>query len=257
MENAFGQSVKRCAVRCLQWLEGPSQILWPNACSVCHQPILPADDRLCRTCWQEISEAVASDYCRRCGRDVSPFGIVAGRCGACRDLELPWDGIVRVGSYADAFRTLILSLKFSERTEWADRLALMLRDATLAGGLADQVDFLVPVPLHWRRRLGRGFNQSKLLAQRMKLDGPAVQTDLVRIRYTEQQWNLTGPQRRRNVKGAFAVRRGHPFEGKSILLVDDITTSGATLAECSKVLKDAGAKQVFVAVLAAAYKDHP
>jgi len=255
MEKTFGQFVRRRYAGLLHLLEGPAQILWPNICAVCAKPVLPADDRLCPACWQEISRAVASDYCRRCGRDVSPFGIVNGRCGHCRDLELAWDGMARVGSYADAFRTLILSLKFSERTEWADRLALMLRNAVLAAGFADQVDFLVPVPLHWRRRLQRGFNQSRLLAQKMRLDGPVVQTDLVRIRYTEQQWNLTAPQRRRNVKGAFAVRKGHPFEGKIILLVDDITTSGATLTECSKVLKQAGASKVYTAVLAAAYKD--
>lgn len=255
MEKTFRQSIGQQYGRLVRFFEGPAQILWPNACAVCHKPILPTDDKLCRTCWQEISKAIASDYCRRCGRDVSPFGIVNGRCGFCRDLEFPWAGMIRVGSYADAFRSLILSLKFSERTEWADRLALMLQNAVLAAGIADQIDFIVPVPLHWRRRLRRGFNQSKLLAQKMRLDGPAVQTDLVRIRYTEQQWNLTAPQRRRNVKGAFAVRRGHPFEGKSVLLVDDITTSGATLAECSKILKQAGAQKVFAAVLAAACKD--
>jgi ComF family protein len=255
MEKTFRQFVRFRYARLLHLLEGPAQILWPNACSVCHKPVLPADDRLCRACWQEISQAIVSDYCRRCGRDVSPFGIVDGKCGHCRDVEFPWDGIIRVGSYADAFRSLILSLKFSERTEWADRLALMLRNAVLAAGVVDQIDFLVPVPLHWRRRLRRGFNQSRLLAQKMKLCGPVIQTDLVRIRYTEQQWNLTAPQRRRNVKGAFAVRHGHPFEGKTVLLVDDITTSGATLVECSKVLKQAGAKKVFAAVLAAAYKD--
>lgn len=235
--------------------EGAAQLLWPHVCEVCRKGILPADSGLCSCCWQEISKAVAADYCRRCGREVSPFGIVEGRCGFCRDLSFAYDGIVRVGCYENAFRSLILALKFSERTEWAAYLGSMLREAVGASGFSSQVDMVVPVPLHWRRRVVRGFNQSLLLAKKMGLSDTEVQTDLVRMRYTEQQWDLTPAQRRRNVRGAFAVRRGHPFEGKTVLLVDDITTSGATLEECAKVLKQAGAEKVFAAVLATAYRD--
>ena len=86
-------------------------------------------------------------------------------------------------------------------------------------------------------------------------EGSRISTDLVRIRNTQQQWDLTHPQRRRNVKGAFAVRKGHPFNEKTVLLVDDISTSGATLNECAKTLKAAGAKKVYTAVLATAFHD--
>ena len=102
----------------------------------------------------------------------------------------------------------------------------------------------------------RGFNQSHLLAKNLKLPQIPVSTDLVRIRHTQHQWDLNSAQRKRNVKGAFAVRRGHPFMGKSVALVDDITTSGATLEECAKTLKQAaGAKKVVSVVLATAYHD--
>lgn len=236
-------------------LEGALHVLWPSQCAVCKETIAGAKEKLCPGCWQDFSKAISEDYCRRCGRQVSPFGIVQGRCGYCRELSFPYDGIVRVGGYEKAIRSLILSLKFSEMTEWADYLASLLREAVLAGGFASQIQVVVPVPLHWLRRLKRGFNQSYLLAKKMRLPNAALHTDIVRLRNTEQQWELTQAQRRRNVKGAFAVRRGHPFADKTVLLVDDITTSGATLEECAKVLKEAGAAKVYAAVLATAYRD--
>ncbi len=236
-------------------VQAGGHILWPGQCLACKAPILPSDDRLCRRCWQELSQAVSADYCRRCGRDVSPYGIVAGRCGHCQDEPYHYDGIVRVGRYESTLRSLTLSLKFAERTEWAAMLSGMLRQAVLTGGLSAAFDYLVPVPLHWKRRLQRGFNQSHLLAKGLKLPQVPVSTDLVRIRNTQQQWNLKPPQRRRNVKGAFAVRKGHPFDGKTVALVDDIITSGATLNECAKILKRAGARKVIALVIAAAYHD--
>ena len=108
----------------------------------------------------------------------------------------------------------------------------------------------MPVPLHWRRRFQRGFNQSALIAKGLTLDNAQFNTDLVRIRYTQQQIELTVAARKRNVEGAFAVRKGHNFKGKNICLVDDVKTTGATLNECAKVLKEAGAGKVFAFVLA-------
>jgi len=228
-------------------------LLWPDKCLVCGQSIHPADEQLCRSCWQDLSEAVSGDYCRRCGHDVSPYGIVGGRCGYCQQLELPYDGIVRVGRYESALRALILLLKFSEQTQLADRLSQMLQQALLTSPFLSRIDMLVPVPLHWRRRLQRGFNQSCLLAKKLQSLNIPTAADLIRVRNTEQQWDLTPAQRRRNVRGAFAVRRGHPFANKTIVLVDDVTTSGATLEECARTLKLAGASGVYAAVVAAAH----
>lgn len=236
--------------------DGLRHLLWPGRCLVCRVSIRPDDDGLCLTCWQALSKAVAGDYCRRCGRPVSPFGIVDGRCGGCMDeKDYAFDGIARVGVYESTLRSLILAFKFSEKTELTFRLSAMLRQAVAAGGFYDRIDLITPVPLHWLRKLRRGYNQSYLLAKRIAPKDRRISTDLVRIRNTEQQWDLTPAQRRRNVKGAFAVRKGHPFEGKKVLLVDDISTSGATLSECAKTLKTAGAEKVYAAVLATAFHD--
>ena len=235
--------------------EGLSHLFWPGQCQVCQQSICPEDDQLCAVCWQNLSKAIAADYCRRCGREVSAFGIVNGRCGFCQDKRFHYDGIVRAGAYESTLRAMILAFKFSEKTELKGRLAGMLRHALTAAGFAEDIDIMTPVPLHWRRRLWRGFNQSCLLAKSLQLRDITISTDLVRIRNTAQQWDLTDPQRRRNVKGAFALRKGHPFAGKTVLLVDDITTSSATLNECAKTLKAAGAEKVYTAVLATAFHD--
>jgi competence protein ComFC len=241
--------------RILPFYQVGGHFLWPGRCLVCRVSILPLDEGLCQSCWQDLSKAVSADYCRRCGRDVSVYGIVQGKCGHCQDLKFEYDGVIRVGSYESTLRSMILSLKFSEKTEWVAPLATMLRQAMTTGRLPEQIDMLVPVPLHWRRRIKRGFNQSHLLAKKLKLPQIPVSTDLVRVRHTKQQWDLNSAQRRRNVKGAFAVRKGHLFTGKTVALIDDITTSGATLAECAKTLKQAGAQKIVSVVLATAYHD--
>lgn len=230
-------------------------LLWPGRCHSCNKSTLPSDQGLCNDCWQDLSAAVSNDYCRYCGNDVSAYGVIEGKCGHCQDKTLAWNGMIRVGRYESTLRSVVLALKFAERTEWAIRLSRMLNDAVATGGISDKIDVIVPVPLHWRRRLSRGFNQAHLLAKGLRLSGAPISTDLVRIRHTAQQWDLTAPQRRRNVKGAFAVRRDHTFMDKSILLVDDISTSGATLTECAKTLKDAGAQNVYTAIIAKARQD--
>ncbi len=255
----FGMEISglyhRLTAHITSFIQGTSHLLWPGRCLVCQSCVLPDDEGLCSACWQDLSKAVATDYCRRCGRDVSPFGIVDGRCGGCQDKQLAYDGIVRAGLYESTLRALILAFKFGDKTELADRLSAMLEQAFMVSGFSSQVNVIVPVPLHWRRKLKRGYNQSYLLAKRIADRHREISTDLVRIRNTQQQWDLTPPQRRRNVKGAFAVRKDHPFEGQTVLLVDDISTSGATLSECAKTLKTAGAEKVYTAVLAAAFHD--
>ena len=236
-------------------LAGLDELLFPPYCVLCKVPIDRSGDGLCSTCWQMLTQCVGADYCRRCGRDASPFGIINNRCGGCQNEQFAFDAMIRAGVYESALRDLILAFKFRQRTEYAPRLGGMMRDALSVSGLSHKIDLFVPVPLHWRRRLERGYNQALYLSKRLCTPSACISTDLVRTRYTKRQWNLTPAQRRRNVKNAFAVRRGHPFNGKTIALVDDITTSGATLTECAKVLKDAGANNVYAIVTAVAHQD--
>lgn len=225
-------------------------MFWPPRCLLCGA--FPEEDTfLCRTCWQDFVKATGQDYCRRCGRSVSPYGLLPSGCGSCEQERVLTDGILRVGQYDSCLRSLLLRLKFREMTELADFLGPLL-EAVFETRPWGKIDYLVPVPLHWLRRMQRGFNQAYLLVRAMKGVGVPACCDLVRIRYTRRQWNLTESQRRRNVKGAFAVRREHSFEGASVCLVDDIATSRATLNECARVLKRAGAEKVYALVAAVA-----
>jgi ComF family protein len=117
-------------------------------------------------------------------------------------------------------------------------------------------DLLVPVPLHWTRMFGRRYNQAALLCQAIRAaGGPPIAADwLVRRRRTPSQGLLGPSARARNVRGAFALRRGRSVKGKRLVLIDDVLTTGATAEECARVLRRAGAASVGVLVLARALR---
>ena len=147
---------------------------------------------------------------------------------------------------------MILGLK-SGRTELDSTLGFLANAALQGSGFVNTIEFFVPVPLHWSRRLVRGYNQSQVLTRKLRHPTAKINTELVRIRRTKSQPAMASPAARaRNVAGAFAVRRGHNVAGRALCVVDDIKTTGATLNECAKTLKEAGASKVFALVLAVA-----
>lgn len=183
---------------------------------------------------------------------MSRFALYENRCPNCMGEDLFFDGIVRCGLYDGTLQKLLLLFK-SGRPELSSVLASLANPASQSCGFWEKIDLFVPVPLHWMRRLSRGYNQSLVLAKKLRHPAAKIDTDLVRIRRTKQQTSMvSASQRARNVAGAFAVRRGHQFSGKRICLVDDIKTTGATLNECAGTLKDAGALKVFALVAAVA-----
>jgi len=232
--------------------ESLNQLLWPAVCINCGRNIGDAENTLCKDCWQQLLACTGADYCQRCGRDVSRFALLEGGCADCHSRQIHFDRIGRSGLYADALRKMILAFK-KGRTELDSMLAFLADSALQGGGFYDDIDFFVPVPLHWSRRLVRGYNQSLVLAKRLKHPSAKINTDLVRIRRTRfQPMMASAAARAKNVAGAFAVRRGHNLAGRNVCLIDDIKTTGATLNECAKTLKQAGASKVFALVLAVA-----
>ncbi len=233
-------------------LQGLNHLLWPAVCVNCKRSICETDNALCKNCWDELLFCTAGDYCRRCGRDASRFALVDGDCPDCQGKQIHFDRIARSGVYGDALQQMILSFK-KGRTELDSTLGFLANSALQGSGFTNDIDFFVPVPLHWTRRLVRGYNQALVLAKKLKHPTAKISTELVRIRRTKVQPAMASPAARaRNVAGAFAVRREHNFAGRKICLVDDIKTTGATLNECAKTLKDAGASKVFALVLAVA-----
>ena len=229
-------------------LQGLNQLLWPAVCTNCRQSICETEHDLCQDCWDGLQACTGADYCRRCGREASPFGIVEGSCPDCQGKEMQFDGIARAGIYSQSLQEMILTFK-KGRTELTPVLAFLANSALQTSDFYTDIELFIPVPLHWSRR----YNQSHVLASKLKHPTAKISTDLVRIRRTRLQPSMaTAAARARNVAGAFAVREGHPFAGRRICLVDDIKTSGATLNECASVLKRAGANKVFALVLAVA-----
>jgi ComF family protein len=231
---------------------GFGQLLWPAKCVNCGEHSVETGSGLCGDCWEGLTSVCSADYCRRCGRNVSPYVAREGVCLNCRGEEMHFDGIARAGMYAESLRDMVKAFK-NDKTE-LDSLMVWLADTALHTSIFfNDIDFFVPVPLHWRRRFNRGYNQSYLLARGLKHPSAKVSTDLVRIRYTKPQSEMPSfAARVKNVKGAFAVRYRHPFAGRRVCLVDDIKTTNATLNECAKTLKEAGASKVFALVLSVA-----
>ena len=238
-------------------LQSIIQLFWPAICLNCQKIISETEKNLCKTCWDQLIICTGSDYCTRCGRDASTAGMIQGSCPDCQGREIYFDAIARAGIYSKNLQQMILKFK-NGKTE-LDTILVFLADSALQGSFfKNEIEYFVPVPLHWTRRLARGYNQSKIIAKRLNIPGAKICTDLVRIRKTKMQPTMTSPAARaRNVNGAFAIRDGHRLKGKKVCLIDDIKTTGATLNECAKTLKDAGASKVFALVLAVAGQKIP
>jgi len=233
-------------------LQSLNQLLWPAACINCRENICETDNGLCNKCWNELLVCTGADYCPRCGRDASRAAQLEGLCPDCQGKEIHFDQIARAGIYAQSLQKMILDFK-NGKTELDSVLGFLANSALQGSGFYNDIELFVPVPLHWSRRLARGYNQSQVLIKKLKHPTAPIRTNLVRIRRTKAQPTMTSPTARaRNVAGAFAVRCGHDFTGRKICIVDDIKTTGATLNECAKTVKQAGAAKVFALVLAVA-----
>ncbi|MDW8222218.1 MAG: ComF family protein [Gemmatales bacterium] len=228
--------------------EGVWELVFPPRCWLCQQ-LTEAEWGLCQSCQGQLREQ-AERACWRCGRGVGPFADVHGGCNRCREESLPFHTVKRLGKYEGALREAILLIKHS----WYEGLSVAL--GRFLGHLLAQTETrfeaIVPVPLHWWRFWQRGYNQAQALAEGIAevVNKPVLPAALIRVRPTPSQAGKSATQRRENVRGAFRSRLRAPALPASLLLVDDVMTTGSTLIEAAKTLRQAGAKEVHVAVLA-------
>lgn len=207
---------------------------------------------MCRRCLGAPQPLDAEYFCRSCRTPfATPYPLDDdGRCGLCRAGLNQFDSAYAYSSYDGAMRELIHLFKYDRVRPLATVLGGFL-NAALPG--EERFDMLVPMPLHWVRRWWRGFNQSYLLARDLaRRTGIPVANALRRRRSTASQASLSRAARRRNVRGAFELRRGADVRGLRVLLLDDVLTTGATANACAAVLKRAGASCVAVLTLARA-----
>jgi ComF family protein len=241
----------------LAWL---TDWLYPPRCRACGGRIFGRDaEYFCAGCRSKI-QPVAHPLCFFCGR---PFPDAAGddhACGPC--LARPpqftqaraWACYPRQERQEHPLRQAVQKFKYGRKVSLGKPLGRIM-----AGGCREfltglAIDVIVPVPLHPRRLRWRGFNQSVLLARQIsRAYGVPMDPFLLRrVRETPPQTQLDEEERRRNVRGAFALAPGGTIAKRSVLLVDDVYTSGATVNECSRTLARSGARQVFVVTLARA-----
>jgi ComF family protein len=169
----------------------------------------------------------------------------------CRDGLGGFDNAWAYGEYDGTLRKLIHLFKYGRVEPLAKPLGMLLSQALPRNR---QFDVIVPMPLHWSRQWRRGFNQSERLARVLsaRTGLPLVTNAIRRRKSTPSQAGLTGAQRRTNVAGAFEVKRRHLIDGRCVLLVDDVLTTGATAGTCAAALRRAGAREVSVVTLARA-----
>ncbi len=225
---------------------------------------------LCHACIDDF-DPVRSPLCSRCGR---PFRSRVGEdrlCGSCLSpdsldgmaAEPPFVSARACGVYSGALKNMIYAYKYREKTGLGRPLGTLLYLFFLAHYADEGIDFIIPVPLHRKKLVKRGFDQAMEMLRRWpwsktdagkQLPSGAILRDdlLVRVKNTSTQTGLNRKQRGDNMKNAFAVPNASLIENKRVLLIDDVFTTGATLGECAVALKKAGAAGIYFLTLARA-----
>lgn len=236
--------------------------MFPSDCRICLQPLIKISNLpVCEEC---LAKVVPLDgvLCRICGEKLFSSYVQTEDgplCGLCRRIAPQFRRAAAFGSYDGELRELVHLFKYNAVKPAGRLLATLLRRTIAELQLpADLV--LIPVPLWPGKRQARGFNQAEAIARAFcsLQASSSIQLEtssLVRTRETASQTGLTRKQRRANVRGAFAVTKAEKVRGRSILLIDDVMTTGTTVNECARVLLRAGAKEVFVATVARATRE--
>ena len=222
-------------------------ILFPRRCPVCGEIVKSAGSLICPSCFQELS-FVKSPVCKKCGKEI--VNETMEYCEDCMSHRHVFEYGVALVNYDETARRSMVQIKYKNKREYLDfyGTAMALRYEKAIGRM--QVDAIVPIPIHKSRRRKRGFNQAEVLAdvmaERLKL--PVEPGMLVRTKKTLPQKELSAMDRLRNLSGAFCAGT-IPDGVRSVLLVDDIYTTGSTIEACARALKAAGIERIYFAVI--------
>lgn len=229
-------------------------VLFPSFCRLCGDLLVLNGERIvCRNCLSGL-ESWLSPFCLRCGRFV-PFLDESNRCVWCEKLLPPFSLHRSCGPYRGGLKDVILLLKFHGCAPLAEDLAAYAwKSVEREDVFWRNVDVVLPVPLHKKKRKRRGYNQSSLVARILsrKMDLPFNDGVLRKIHDGRAQMLLEAEARWKNVENEYVLNKSQFIYGKTVLLVDDVFTTGATVSECSRVLLKGGAKEVRALTLAQA-----
>lgn len=231
-----------------------------GTCPICGKVLFVTDSFLCRQCYDELPR-INNPTCERCGRPV--FRSNRKLCTVCTKENLPFAGGYACLRYEESGKSLVHAIKFKDRPHLGIWIGLQMGEVLAHKKWIEEIRFIVPVPLHPDRMEERGYNQSEKIAQGIieglhytknpdVAQGIELATKyLIRSRDTPHQLGQSREERLRNLIGAFDVNEIEDIQNKTIMLVDDVLTTGATLSEASATLLEAGAKKVFIATVCA------
>jgi ComF family protein len=227
-------------------------VVFPDECRVCKQRLQGPVSRVpvCAPCLSLPQPLQADHFCKTCRTPfIDSYPLDGdGECTVCRENQANFNSVYSFGSYQDSLQQLIHLFKYSKIESLAQPLSRLLIRAL---PLDQNFDAVLAMPMHWRKRWERGFNQSELLAAPIaKRFGLKLSSNLRRNRYTAPQAGLNEAARRANLRNSFRVVKPEQISGRRVLLIDDVFTTGATLRAATAALKTAGAAHVSALTLA-------
>jgi len=226
--------------------------LFPKTCLACGNFILSGEPSkyLCGLCYQKI-KFIEPPVCEKCGVPVNSDEKYCKRCTIDKE-KIYYDSIRGITYFEEPIKECIHMLKYKGKEYLRFFLSDFFINYIQKNDYLLNVDLIFSVPTHWTRKLKRGFNQSELLAELIskKFNIEYNSTNLYRKKMTKPQAKLNREERLININEAFAVRNSDSLIGKSVLIIDDVSTTGETINQCAKVLKYAGAKSIFGLTLA-------
>ena len=226
--------------------------VFPPECVSCQQGLSSAHEWMwCDDCLKQLCND-PKKCCPACGAEKTPPVFPDGRCRLCRDIKLKFERAICIGNYHSLMQKLVVKLKRNFDESLALQFGLLLGNRLLAEPNLPGFDLILPAPIHWWTRLRRPSYLPAIIAEGVaKRCNISLEMDVLRCLWkTRKQGTLDTPSRFKNVQGAFAVRRPHLIAEKTILVIDDVITSGATANQLAAVLRQAGAKRVLIAAIA-------